>query len=150
MNRGSTQGDRASSKIEHRVTVAASLAKFYVEKGYPVGLISEGDKPQVLTPRPGEKHYWFLMEELATIRAEGITPLAEIISRESQRFRSGSLTFVITDNLDDRLLSRLRKINEGGANAVLMIPDGVKQGVCDYQGLWRHFAVYNVPAYLAG
>jgi uncharacterized protein (DUF58 family) len=144
-------GGRAGESVEHRVTVAASLARYYIERGYPVGLIAEGDSPQVFLPRPGEKHYWCMMAALAIIKAEGRASVDALIERERKRFKSGSLVLVVTAAATGRLLSEMQQVNSKGASALLAIPgEAPGTGAPDYKELCRSLAAAGVPAYVVG
>jgi len=149
MSRSSAKNNRSGDAVEERITVTASLAKYYVEKGYPVGLLCEGDKSLVINSQSGETHYWYLMEALATIKAEGHKSLEDILTAECRRFKHGSLVFIVSSAPNHELLLRTQHLNIDGAQAAFVIPDGAPKGTQGYEDLCREFGSYDVPIYLA-
>ena len=149
MSRESAKGNPNSDDIEKRITVAASLVKYYIAKGYPVGLISEGDKPLVIKSHPGEKHYWYIMEVLATLKAEGHSSIDEIASNEYRRLNKGSLVFFVTSIFDHRLLQQAQRLNNSGTQATFVIPSSTSQENQVFNDRLRKLIPHNVPAYIA-
>ena len=147
-----SQGRRnqAENEAEAAVSVAASLAKYYLEKGSSVGLISEGDTPHVLLPRPGEEHYWCLMNALAVLKPEGAISIDELLTREHGRFKAGSLVLVVCHSANAKLIGRIRQMNHKGMTVSLVVPDsGIEVPSRELHDFYNHLASGGVPAYLA-
>jgi uncharacterized protein (DUF58 family) len=145
--------DRNSStdlETEAAVSVAASLAKYYLEKGNSLGFITEGDSGHILLPRPGEEHYWCLMNALAVLKPEGYLPADELLVREHGRFKANSLVLVVSCSANEKLIGRLHQMNRKGLTALLIVPDtGTEANSRDINDFYVRLASSGIPAYIA-
>ena len=88
-------GENEESTDEYAVTIAASIAKKYLEAGQPVGLISYGDRKYLLPAETGRSQMERIMEFLAMSKPEGEIPLQEALPKEEGLFtRYGSLIVI--------------------------------------------------------
>ncbi len=68
-----------TSTMEYAVTIAASLARFYLHRSRAVGLVSSGESLQVLPSDRGGRQLGKILEALALLRAEGDLPLHGLV-----------------------------------------------------------------------
>lgn len=88
-------GEDKESTDEYAVSIAASIAKHYLERNYPVGLVAYGDKKYELAAETGRGQLERIMDFLALSKAEGEVPLEEALPREESLFtRYGSLVII--------------------------------------------------------
>ncbi len=88
-------GQDEESTDEYAVTIAASIAKKYLEGGYPVGLVSYGDEKYILPAETGRAQMERILEFLAMSKSDGKIPLEEALPNEENLFsRYGSLVVI--------------------------------------------------------
>jgi uncharacterized protein (DUF58 family) len=107
---------------EYGVTIAASLAKKYLESGKHVGMIAAGDPEYVFTPGSGEPHLERILEALALLNAGGDRSAVDILADEADRFDEGSALVFITPSDSPDIISPLRRAADRGAlvSAILL------------------------------
>ena len=94
--------DRTASSIaklapnteEYAVTVAATVAKYYLDKQRAVGLAASNSSHVFAQPDRGERQLNRLLELLSVIESDGIEPLAALIARETT-IMNRSITLVL-------------------------------------------------------
>ncbi len=81
---------------EYAVTVAASLARKYLDMNRSVGFIAYGQEAQVVKPERGAGQFQLITRALAEAKAQGEIPLHAVLTREGQSFGLHSAVVVIT------------------------------------------------------
>ena len=112
------------STEEYAVTVAASIARRFLQEGRNVGLIASGAHLETIPSERSDRQLVKILESLAVVRADGRLPLAELLVAEGRRFgRHDSLT-VVTPSLDEQWVAALAEIAHRGirVSAVLIEP----------------------------
>ena len=66
------------STVEYSVTVAASLARYYLQRGRAVGLVTAGPALQILPSDRGGRQLSKVLEGLALLRAEFHPPASGV------------------------------------------------------------------------
>lgn len=84
------------STEEYGVSVAASLARYYLRHGRSVGLAATGQSISVLPPERGGRQLGKILEALALLRAEGELPLRGLVEIQAQHLARGSTVVLIT------------------------------------------------------
>jgi uncharacterized protein (DUF58 family) len=112
------------STEEYAVTVAASLARRFLQEGRNVGLIASGAHLETIPADRSDRQLVKLLESLAVVRADGTIPLAELLAAEGRRLGRHDFLIVITPSLDERWASALAEITQRGVrvSAVLIEP----------------------------
>lgn len=115
-------GDDATE--EYAVTITASMAAHFLNQGRAVGLVAYGQRHEVIPPDRGSRQMLKTLEELAVLRAQGHTPLGEVIAAEARRFSHNSCVLVITASLEEAWMGGLRHLALRGIKtaAVLLEP----------------------------
>ena len=101
LNRVVQAGTGPESTEEYGVTIAASIAKKYLEANRSVGFIAWGDQRYLFPAQRGSHNLWNLLEMLVPMKAQGVSPLAEVVSGEAERFRLNSTVVLITPSYAD-------------------------------------------------
>lgn len=135
------------STEEYAVTLAASLARQQVGLGRGVGLIAWGARREVLPVDRGERPLAKILETLAVIRADGETPLAEVLSAEASRF-VGTTTLVITSSTAEAWVGALRHLGGRAACIVIYIEPGTFGSAPSSLRILGALAAANLPTYL--
>ena len=108
MQEGVQAGKEEESTEEYGITIAASIAKKYLEAGRSVGLITYGDSELVVKANHGNAQLGLVLEGLTFIRGKGTTGLTEVLAAQEARFGKYSTVVVITPSAQE---SWTRSIN---------------------------------------
>lgn len=112
------------STEEYAVTVAASLARRFVQEGRNVGLVASGAHLETIPADRADRQMVKILESLAVVRADGAISLAELLVAEGRRFGKHDFLIVITPSLAERWVAALAEIAQRGVrvSAVLIEP----------------------------
>jgi uncharacterized protein (DUF58 family) len=93
------------STEEYAVSIAASLARYFLQRGREVGLVSCGrsQSPAVLPPDRGGRQLGKILEALALLRSEGDLPISALATAEAQHLPRGSTVILITPSVQEEL-----------------------------------------------
>jgi uncharacterized protein (DUF58 family) len=106
LHRESDFGEERESTLEYGVRIAASLARYALERGHTVQLTGYGRESAVIPPGRGMHHLSLVLDALARTAADGPFPYHETINRAARFLRDGStavLFFSGNGKLDDYL-----------------------------------------------
>jgi uncharacterized protein (DUF58 family) len=122
MHRDSRLGEGDETTEEYAITIAASLAKKYIDSGKNVGLIASGAQSFLVLPGTGEDHLGDILRSLALMKANGSIPIDELLLSQAERFETGSAVIVIMPSHDRAIAAPLRHVINRGviANAILL------------------------------
>lgn len=118
-------GEGEDGTEETAVSVAASIARYFVNANRSVGLISFDETLRIDTPDRGQNHYTRLLESLALARATGDVPVANLLAEEARRFGRHTTVVVVTPSTDERWALSLMALAGRGVKvaAVLLEAD---------------------------
>jgi uncharacterized protein (DUF58 family) len=86
---------------EYSVSIAASISKYFIQKGQGVGLASAGQSVTVLSAERGERQLGKILEDLAFLKGEGKLPLLGLIEAQAPHLPRGSIVVLITCSIED-------------------------------------------------
>ncbi len=112
------------STEEYAVTVAASLARRFLQEGRNVGLIASGAHLETIPADRSDRQLVKILESLAVVRADGASSLAELLVAEGRRFGKHDFLVAITPSLAERWVAALAAIAQRGVrvSSVLIEP----------------------------
>lgn len=116
-------------KLEHLLSVAASVARHGFEDGYAVGLAANGayptsDRPMRVPVGRGPDQLMHVLEALAVIGPLTLVPLHAVLDREAQAFPFGATLVCVTAQMEPELAASLERIAHAGhAVTVLSLAD---------------------------
>ena len=84
------------STEEYAVTIAASLARRFLDQGRNVGVIAAGAHHEVIGADRSAQQGLRILESLAVVRADGHLSLAEVLLAEGRRFNRQSSVLVVS------------------------------------------------------
>ncbi len=84
------------STLEYSVSIAASLARFYLQRRRAVGIVTAGQSMQVLPADRGGRQLGKILESLALLQAEGNLPLNSLVEAQARHLPRGSTAVLIT------------------------------------------------------
>ena len=142
-------GADPESTEEYGVAVAASLARHFLDTGLFVGLFAYGAEPLYLPPSRGYGHQDRIMQTLALVKAEGRSPLAEVLEDARRHGLDQSSVVVITPSVDPRWPESASWLFHHGAQAttVLLDPDSFGD-TGDVEAVGNRLAAGGVRTYV--
>lgn len=87
-------GQGRHSSFEYAVRIAASIARHATSAGMPVRLSGEGVHTLAIGTATGEAHFRTLLDALAVVEADGMTPYAGVLQRAALQCRHGQTVVV--------------------------------------------------------
>ena len=116
------------STLEYSVTIAASLARFYLQRGRSVGLVSADQVTRVLPSDRGGRQLGKILETLALLQAEGNLPLQGLIEAQARHLPRGSTVVFITPSAADDVYRSADVILRRGLRPVGVLLDAITFG----------------------
>ncbi len=111
------------STEEYTVTVAASLAQFFLRRDRAVGMLAYGQARETVQPDRGERQLNRLLEVLAVIRADGQAPIHDVLHAEAHMLPRGATVIVITPTFHEGWATVARQLKRRGLRVVTVLID---------------------------
>lgn len=108
---------------EYDVSIAASVAKYYLGRQRAVGFVAYGNQREIVQPDRGERQLTRLLEALAVLRADGRTPLGEVLAVEGARLGRNTSLVVVTPSIDLSWVRFVREIKRRGMHTIAVLTD---------------------------
>lgn len=108
---------------EYTVTIAASLAQYFLRRDRAVGLLAYGQSHEVIQPDRGERQSNRILETLAVLRAEGQVAIEDVLDAESQIFPRGTTVIVVSPSTEEAFATTMRQLVRRGLRAVPIVID---------------------------
>ena len=135
MGRGACLGEGDETTVEYTITIAASLAKKYLDGGKHVGMVAAGEPPCLFLPATGEHQLDQMLRSLALMNASGGSSIADLLADEADRFDEGSSLIVIMPSHRPAISTPLRRIvDRGGMVSVILLDSESFGGVSETAG----------------
>jgi uncharacterized protein (DUF58 family) len=118
------------STEEYTVSIAASLGRYFLQRGRAVGLVSCGQpqSPSALSPDRGGRQLAKILEALALLRAEGDLPISALATAQAQHLSRGSTVILITPSVRERVALTVDHLLQRGLRPVVVLLDAVSFG----------------------
>lgn len=111
----------AQTTEEYTVTVAASLAQFFLRQDRAVGMMAYGQSSEILQADRGERQLNRVLETLAVLRAEGKVPLSNVIQAEMHLFPRGTTVICVTPQTDQEWATVAKQLYRRGLRIVTIL-----------------------------
>ncbi len=134
------------SSEEYAVSIAASLARYYLQRGRVVGLAFAGKIFRVVPAERGGRQMGKILESLALMRAEGTLPLRGLVETEVKNLPRGSTVVLITPATGDEVALTVEQLERRGMRPVVVLLDAASFG--GSRGTDRvadHLAILGTP-----
>lgn len=115
--------DLPASTEEYCVSVAASVAQYFLRTDQALGLVAAGQRWEIVQPDRGERQMMKILETLSVLRAEGSMPLHELLYRETTGLARGSTVIIITSSVNPRWARTARHLASSGLRVVAILID---------------------------
>ncbi len=108
---------------EYTVTVAASLAQYFLRKDRAVGMAAYGQSNEIVQPDRGERQLNRILETLSVLRAEGEVPIHDMLHAESHLFPRGTTVIVVTATTRETWATAAQQLARRGLRVVTVLID---------------------------
>ncbi|HEU5424794.1 MAG TPA: DUF58 domain-containing protein [Nitrolancea sp.] len=137
------------STEEYAVTIAASLARHFLDQNRTVGLLTNGQQPIVLPTDRGARQMVKVLELLAVAAADGTVPIAETLMAEGALFSRNSTVVVISPSTDERWVQAVMELIARHARVVAVVVEPSTFGASESSLMVvSDLAAVGVPTYL--
>lgn len=116
------------STLEYSVTIAASLARFYIQRGRSVGLVTASQTLRVLPSDRGGRQLGKILEALALLQAEGNLPLQGLVEAQARHLPRGSTAIMVTPSASDAVFKVADLLVRRGLRPVVVLLDAASFG----------------------
>lgn len=114
-------GSGDDSTEEYGVSIAASVARFFLSANRAVGFMSYGRGYDVVEAERGVQQYTRILESLAMARAWGDVALGELVASEARRFGRHTTVIVITPSADEEWVAGLAALQARGVKVAAIV-----------------------------
>jgi uncharacterized protein (DUF58 family) len=126
---GSTGVSLAPSTEEYSLSISASLARYFLQQGRAVGLVSMARNFTLLPPDRSGRQLGKILETLAMMKADGDLPLSSWVETEARHLSRGSIVILITPSVQPGIAYLADRLNRMGLRPVLMLLDASSFGM---------------------
>jgi uncharacterized protein (DUF58 family) len=116
------------SSIEYSVSIGASLARYYLQRGRAVGMVAAGQFLQVLPADRGGRQLGKILEALAILRPEGNLPLDSLIDTQARHLPRGSTAVLITTSTSKQVFQTADILLRRGFRPIAILLDSTTFG----------------------
>lgn len=137
------------STEEYDVTIAASVAKYFLNGQRAVGFVAYGHQRETVQPDRGERQLKRLLDTLAVLRAEGRTPFDQMLAIEGARLARNTTLVAITPSTDTAWVRLAREIKRRGLRIIAVLTDvNSFGGAGDSRGVAADLMASGIPIYM--
>ena len=116
------------STEEYEVSVAASLARYYIKLGRAVGFVSHGQSLHLLPPDRGPRQLGKILETLALSQAVGEVAFSELISAHARHLPRGSIVVLVSPSTSTDIAVSVDHIARMSLRPVVILLDAASFG----------------------
>jgi len=109
------------STEEYAVATAASLVRYYLQRGRVIGLVSAGHMYSVLPAEKGGRQLGKVLEALALLQAEGELPLQGLVEAQLKNLPRGSTVVLITPASGDGVILSVELLTRRGMRPIVVL-----------------------------
>ncbi|NLX09736.1 MAG: DUF58 domain-containing protein [Chloroflexi bacterium] len=111
------------STEEYGVTIAASLAQYFVEKGRALGFATYCPHREIVQPDRGPRQLTRILEILAVANSESPLTLDQVLGLEANHLSRGTTLVIVTASQDDRWVAEMHTLVRRGMRVVCVLID---------------------------
>ncbi|MCA9981153.1 MAG: hypothetical protein KDD89_09970, partial [Anaerolineales bacterium] len=106
---------------EYTVTIAASLAQYFLRLDRAVGMLGYGQANEIVQPDWGERQLNRILETLSVLRAEGEVQLQHVLQTEGHLFPRGTTVIIVTPTARPSWAAAARALKQRGLRVVTVL-----------------------------
>ncbi len=134
------------STLEYGVSIAASLAHYFIAGRRAVGFVTGGPVYTVIPAERSERQEGKVIEMLAFVSGDGELPLASLVDLQSPQMPFGSSALLITPSVDDNVLLAAELLQRRNLRPiVILLMAETFGGPSGADALADRLAAHNVP-----
>jgi len=111
------------STEEYGVSVAASVARYYLRLDRSVGFASAGQSLSLIPPDRGGRQLSKMLESLALLRSEGLLPIWGLVDIHAQHLARGSTIVLITHSIEQEVVIATDFLVRRGLRPIVILID---------------------------
>lgn len=111
------------STEEYGVSVAASVARYYLRLDRSVGFASAGQSLSLIPPDRGGRQLGKMLESLALLRSEGVLPIWGLVDIQAQHLARGSTIVLITHSIEQEVVIATDFLVRRGLRPIVILID---------------------------
>jgi uncharacterized protein (DUF58 family) len=123
LDRSAHAGSGDGSSVETAISVAASIAVRTLADNRAVGLTASARRSHVLTPDRGSRVEQKILHLLANVQADGVQPLAEVVTASLPQFRRGTTVCIVTGSTARDWVRPLASLPRRGVGVIAVLLD---------------------------
>ncbi len=109
-----------SSTLEYGVSIAASLAHYFIGERRAVGFVTGGPAYTVIPAERSARQEGKILETLAFVSGQGQLPLASLVDLQAPQLPFGSSALLITPSADDSILLAVEQLLRRGLHPIVI------------------------------
>ena len=109
------------STLEYGVTIAASLAHYYIQKRRAVGLVSAGQVLTIISAERSERQENKILETLAFVNDSGKLSLAGVVEAQAKFLPIGSSVILITPSIRPEVLLAVDELQRRNLHPLVIL-----------------------------
>lgn len=150
LDRRANVGEGDDSTEEYGVSIAASVARYFLTANRTLGFMSYGRSFDVVEPERGIQQYTRVLESLAMARASGDVTLGDLISNDSRRYGRHTTVVVVTPSADEAWVAALAALQSRGVKvaAIVLEADTFGSGRESAIGVFASLAASDIFTYM--
>jgi uncharacterized protein (DUF58 family) len=149
LERGVHAGEGDESTEEYGVSIAASVARYFLSANRSVGFLSYGRGLDAIDAERGLSQYTRILESLAMARSWGDVPLHDLLTNESRRFGRHTTIVVVTPSTDEPWVAALSALQARGVKvAAIVLEPSTFGAAASSLDVFASLAVGNVTTYM--
>ena len=142
-------GDGDDSTEEYGVSIAASVARYFLTANRTVGFLSYGRGFDAVEAERGLPQYTRILESLAMARAWGDVPLGSLLANEARRFGRHTTVIAITPSTNEEWVAGLAALQARGVKvAAIVVEPSTFGGETSSLDVFASLAVTDVFTYM--
>ena len=140
--------DLPPSTTEYGVTIAASLARYFILRNRAVGMNSRGRTREFVQSDRGERQLHKFFEALAVVEAAGNLPFANLIATDGIRLNRNDTLLAVTPDASPEWAAALQMLQRRGVNSIALIIDATTfVSRRDYSRVQSELMASGIPTY---
>lgn len=112
--------ERYDDEFEHAVSIVASLACQFEEKGYAFGLLSNGDPQAEIRIGSGQRHLMHILEHLARITSKSMIDFYKLLDSYRLNLTPGTTTVIIAHNISESFAGLIQQFEVRGYSVCVL------------------------------
>ena len=114
--------------FEYSVSVAASIASYFLRQGLAVGMMSYGQMSIALPAERGERQQTKILENLAFLKSEGELPMLGLVESQYSHIPRGSIVVMVTPSNHETIALAADALHLRRMKPVIVLIDGESFG----------------------